>query len=174
MTKTIERQSKQSYDEATKQIALVKIAHWNGNTRQAHRALAEEGIEIPRSTLESWKQRDHPAEYQRIRTELLPKLREGAADRHAAQEERDLTISEAASDLIMARLPHMNGKELIMAKGNADVGSGIHGEKRLLFEGQPTVNVARTSAEIMRELKAQGVDEITVDVLTEEDVPKAA
>lgn len=168
MTKSLGIQTKKSYDEATKQIALVKIAHWNGNTRQAARVLAEEGIEIPRSTLEAWKQRDHPEEYRRIRTEILPKLREGAADRHAAQEERDLTISEAASDLIMARLPTMKDKELIMAKGNADVGSGIHGEKRLLFEGQPTVNVARTSAEIMRELKSMGAEDVIDAVVVEE------
>lgn len=161
----------QQYDEATIQRALIEIAACSGNTRMACRKLAEDEVEIPRATLEYWRLRRFAAEYQRIRSEQLPKLREQAADRHAALEERALSISEQAADLVEARLPSMGDKELIDAKYKASLESGIHGDKRLLFEGQPNSIVQRTSAEIMRELKSMGADDVVdAQVISEEDV----
>jgi hypothetical protein len=67
----------------------------------------------------------------------------------------------------------MEHKDLINAVGKMDIGSGIHGEKALLHDGQPTAIVAKSSKDLIRELEAEGLklDTIDAEVVSEEDVP---
>lgn len=166
-----EKPKKRSYDEETKQRALLELAACSGNARLASRRLAEDEVEISHQVLYVWMNDTHAADYQRLRADLLPKLRERAADRHAALEDRAMTIEEMTSDRIEAEIPHMKHKELIDADYKASLKAAIHTDKRLLHEGQPTSHV-RTSVEIIRDLRSLGYDEVDAEVVSEESVPE--
>lgn len=153
------------------QRALVAVAACSGNGRAAARALKAEGVKIDHTTLYRWKDR-YAEDYARIRAELLPKIREGAADLHRALEQRQLEGSLKATNEIIERLPEMSDKDRITATGKFDIGSGIHAEKAQMYDGEPTHIVHRSSAEILREMASLGmkVEAIDAEVVGEEDV----
>lgn len=165
MTKTIERR-----DEQTRQLVLTTLAACSGNSREAERRLAKLDITLDHSTIWEWGKK-YAEDYQRIRSEMLPRLREEAADRHRALEQRQLEDSLAAADLIRGRMPKMEDRDLINAMGKLDIGSGIHAEKAQMYDGLPTHIVRRDATEILRELKSMGVEQIQdAEVVSEEDV----
>jgi hypothetical protein len=135
-------------------MALVAA---NGNGRQAEKSLREDGIEIDPSTLYRWKTDLHRDEYERLREEMLPRIRKQQADAHRTLEARQLEISLQAANEIAQRLPNMEDRDRINAMGKLDIGSGIHGEKAQLLDDQPTHIVQRSATEILRNLKHRGV-----------------
>lgn len=162
---------RKDYSEAERQRALIAVAAASGNTRLAARNLAEDGFEIDHTVLWQWQKR-HADKYQRIRADLLPRIREQQADAHRALERRQLEVSLQATELIAQRLPQMDDRDAINAAGKMDIGTGIHADKALLHDGQPTSIVQRTSDELLRELEAEGMklEAIDAEVVSEEDV----
>jgi hypothetical protein len=175
MTKTIERQSGYGYDEATKQRALIELAACSGNTRMASRNLAQEDLEIEHTVLYSWMKKTHAADYIRIRREQMPRIQ-------AVVAEESLQLARASMDTERKLLAELHAeshllepRDRINAIGKLAIDGGIHIDKHLVASGQATSIVEhRTSAEIMRELKAQGVDQIDAEVLSEEDLTQHA
>lgn len=157
--------------EAHIERALMALAVHNGNSRKAAKALAEDGIHHPFQTIWGW-QKIYAERYEAIRAEVLPALRAQQAEAHRQLAQRQLEGSLEAADLVAERLPKMEDKDLVNAMGKFDIGTGIHTEKALLLEGQPTQIVQRTSEQIYRELEAEGlkVEEIEAEVVGEEDV----
>ena len=153
------------------QRALVAVAACSGNGRAAARALAKEDIKIDHTTLYRWKDR-YAEDYARIRAELLPKIREGAADLHRALEQRQLETSAQAVEELREELPSMETRDKIALVGKMDIGSGIHAEKAQMYDGEPTHIVQRSSEEILREMASLGmkVEAIDAEVVSEEDV----
>jgi hypothetical protein len=138
--------------------ALVEVAACSGNCNLAGRHLAEddEPLKIDKATLWRWSRRLHVNEYERIRAEALPVITAQAAEQHMALADKQAAIAAEAADVIKARLPVMEDKDLINAMGKADIGSGIHTEKAQLLSGQPTQRVERDASEVLRELAAIG------------------
>jgi hypothetical protein len=148
---------------------LIALVAANGNSRKAAAALAEDGIKLPHNTLHDWKTKVHAQEYERLRAEMLPQIRQQQADAHRDLERRQMEVSLSATDLIAQALPQMEHKDLINAAGKMDIGSGIHAEKAQLYDNQPTQIVKRSASDVLRSLKGKGLA-IDVEVLSEEDV----
>lgn len=70
------------YTPEIREIGLVAYAARNGNRRKAHEDLAAQGIHIPETTLESWAQKTHREDYQRIREQIVPHLKLQMAERY--------------------------------------------------------------------------------------------
>lgn len=165
---------KRSYGNKEIERALIAIAYANGNTRMAEKDLAEDKLEIPRSTLESWKQHVHVLRYEEVRAEILPKIREATGDEHLALARKQINASELATDAFVAALAadKVETRDLSTAARNFDVGSGIHSQNSQLMHGEPTQIVHRTSDELLRELEAEGVrlESIDAEVIEEETI----
>lgn len=162
------KSKQRSHSAATVQRGLMAVAAANGNARMASVALAQDGIDLSHDLLYSWKSKVHAEQYQRVRAELLPQIRERQADAHRALELRQLETSLEATQLIQDRLPKMEDRDLINAQGKADIGSGIHAEKALLLDGQPTQIIRRDASDVIRKLKNRGFD-FEGEVVSEED-----
>jgi hypothetical protein len=169
------KQEVRRYTEDQIQRALIEVAACSGNTRQAARNLAEDGLKIHPSTLWSWSTRELVEKYERLRQEALPAITAQATEQHMSLARRQMAISHQAADLVAQRLPNMEDKDLVNAMGKADIGSGIHTEKAQLLAGQPTQIVSKSSQELIRELEAEGLklDAIDAEVVSEEDVTTA-
>ena len=66
------------YSDQEIELGLSAVALYSGNTRRAAESLAAAGQPIPRETLRGWLNL-HPIEYERIRREITPRLKERMA-----------------------------------------------------------------------------------------------
>jgi hypothetical protein len=163
------------YTDYEKDAGLTALAVCSGQRNKAAETLkAETGIEISPTTLKRWAEKDETERYLRIQAELGPVMRARLADLHQTLAEKSGEIEHEALELLRAKLPEMEGRDLTTAARNAAVQTGIHTEKTQLLTGQPTQIVKRDISEVARALKNKGFDidlpeeEVEVDVMPEE------
>lgn len=154
-----EKPVKRSYGTEEIERGLIAVAFANGNGSQASRDLAEDGIKIPAKTLYAWSRKTKVARYEQIRSTVVEKVRQRAADAHRALAEKQIQISSEATDLLRGKLTEIPARDLPNAVRNLDVGSAIHTDKAQALEGEATViQVKRELPDVLRALKAKGVD----------------
>src|SRR4051794_17420549 len=96
---------RKSYSEEQIQLGLTALAYASGNSRRASRELKQVGLAIPQRTLHDWRQKTHPQKYEEIQAEVLPKIRERAA-------EKQMAVVEAATGVqhkLLGRLDRESG-----------------------------------------------------------------
>jgi hypothetical protein len=166
---------RKDYSEAEIVRALTEVAACSGNTHKAARNLAEDdkAPSISQQVLWEWSRRSRVDAYERIRQDQLPAIQAHAADQHMALARQQMELAQSAATFVASRLPQMDDKDLVNAMGKADIGSGIHTEKAQLLAGLPTHRVARSSEEILRELRSLGQAVVDAEVVSEETVPQS-
>lgn len=179
MTETKEKPKREVAKRNAAEIhrGLVALAYANGNSRMAAAALAEDGFEIDDSTLRDWRVNRHTAEYERIRAEVLPRIREQAGDEHLALARRQMKASQIATEEWLERRGELKASDLSTAARNFDVGSGIHSQHAQVFHDQPTQHIKVDLPAVLKELKSLGVEPDVVldaEVVEEEDVDQAS
>jgi hypothetical protein len=137
---------------------LTAVAYENGNVSRAVKALKADGIKVSPATLGRWV-KDNPADYERIRRDILPQVGAKVADEHM-----DLARKQLGGAAMLAERLIKEGKDLPIrdvagAMRNFDVGAGIHTEKARELQGDfETPNKTnKTAAELLRALQARGV-----------------
>ena len=125
-------------DYSTEQIerSLLVLAHLNGNATKAERVLADE-IGVSRRTLTRWRNEMFASEYDRLRREVLPAIRERQAERlmDAVEELGDLE-----AELIQKNRADLGGlkpAEVSTALRNASVSKGINLDKAEVLTVHP-------------------------------------
>jgi hypothetical protein len=138
---------------------LTAVAYANGNSTQAARDLEEDGITIPQKTLWRWAMRTHREDYERIRREILPVVGAAVADKHMALADRQIDLASELAERLSKEAGDLPIRDVPGAMRNASVGAGIHTDKARDLQGDfatpPTPT--RTSAELLRELAAEGM-----------------
>jgi len=151
--------TKRSYDEATKQRALIATAACAGNTRMASARLKEDKIEIPFQTIHVWVTKTHAADYQRLRRDALPKIQAAVTEEHLSLVQATLEAERKLLEEVVDESKSLEPRDRINALKNVAIQGGVHSDKFLQFSGQPTSRVElRGSVEILRELQSMGVD----------------
>lgn len=170
MTATMERHtgtSRWSAEEVS--AALYALAMCSGHYKRASKLLAEQDIHVRDHTLRYWATESRVAQYQKIREEVAPKLQAQLADMHGALAKSAGEIEARAVERLREKLEanEIDGKDLSAVMQRAAIATGIHGEKQLLYEGQPTQIIQRNASDILRSLKGKGLE---IEV-TAEEVP---
>jgi hypothetical protein len=176
MTEIAERPSPRSYGSPEISRALIAVAYANGNTRKAERDLSEDGLRIDHSTLHEWKTKRHVEEYDRIRAEIMPRVREQAGDEHLDLAGRQMEAERLLVDRLKDNVEGIKPGELPGAVRNLAVSSAVHSEKAQMMHDQPTQRVAVDLSATLKELKSMGIDpEVVLDaeVVEEEDAAPA-
>jgi hypothetical protein len=136
---------------------LCAVAYFNGSTRKASTALAEQGIKIPRSTLRNWLS-IHEDRYEKLRADLLPRIHERVAEKHLELADAQIDASWEFLKQLMKEKDNIPPRDLSTALRNTDVGSAVHTDKALALRGQspgaPVVNISLT--EQVRGFAARG------------------
>ncbi len=117
---------------------LMEVALCGGNTRRAHRALKERGLQISRSTLLKWATERHVDRYDELRREVIPKVHD-----RMARESEDLAIEYGEAERktlerYLQVLPELKPAEAAGAARNMATSRGIATDKALTLRGQPT------------------------------------
>jgi hypothetical protein len=125
----------------------MALALCSGNARKAERRLAELGMKVDHSTLHRWKDR-HSEKYLSLQRDVLPKLREEAAERHSAVADREMELGLELLDQLQSKKADLAARDLSTAIRNLDVGQGIHRTKAAELRGDtppPTVSFNLTA-----------------------------
>lgn len=137
---------------------LAELAICGGNTRRASRQLRPAGLKVPASTLQSWMERYHTQRYERLRTELVPRIHAKIAQECEDLAQREAEMANQVLERMEKRLPEIPTRELPGALRNLDVGKGVNVDKALGMRGRPTVIVERRDiSEHLLVLKELGV-----------------
>ena len=130
----IERRPGEGYSEEMMDRGLLEVALQGGNTRAAHRNLKAVGIDIPRRTLYEWITVNQVERYQRLRTELAPKIAAECEDTAelAGRVERGM-LAQFEKDY-----SKLEPRDQAGAIRNVSTTKGINIDKAALLRGQPT------------------------------------
>lgn len=137
---------------------LSAMAICSGHRKRAVDLLAEQGIVIAPATLDGWCKRSKLPEYERVRQEVAPILKAQMADMHQELAQTAGELEREALLKLKERLEadEIETRDLHGVARTAAIATGIHGEKHLLYSGQPTQIVQRDATEVLRELEAMG------------------
>ncbi len=139
-------------------VGLTAIALASGSLDRARRMLADQGIEVSRHTLHNWRYVYHVDRYERIRAEVIPKLKAEEAELRTALATYQVEQALRAAELVAERVESMDDKSLLDALNKFNVGSGIQADKIAQLRGEPTSIIRHESvSEIERGLKRLGV-----------------
>lgn len=148
---------------------MVALALYSGNRRRASKALADQGFRVPASTLNDWQQRA-PDTYAKVKRNLMPQIRELAAEQHSELAQLEGEAGRKLLDRLMAEYHEIPARDLPGAIRNLDVGQGINRDKAAVLRGENTDTPmpSRSVADILEALKARGVT-LTVEVGPDRD-----
>jgi hypothetical protein len=138
---------------------LSAVAYFSGNTRAAAKALKEQGLSVPRSTLRDW-QRTHADRYETLRADLIPRVHERVAEKHLELADAQMEASWEFLQRLRTEKENIPPRDLSTVQRNLDVGSAVHTDKALALRGQggpAQVNVNISLADQIRSLTARGI-----------------
>jgi transposase-like protein len=137
--------------------ALIAVAYCNGDTRQAEKMLAEDGIHWDHVTLWRWQTQQHSELYERLRAEVLPTITRIDDEKHRNLANRLMDAESEVLERVVEESKKIEARELPAALRNLGVTSAIHQDKAQLLEGLPTANVQHQDASsLLKKLKARG------------------
>jgi hypothetical protein len=121
--------------------ALSAVAYFNGNTRSAAKALTEQGVTVPRSTLRNWIT-THQDRYEKLRADLIPRVHERVAEKHLELADAQMEASWEFLQRLLKEKNNIPPRDLSTVQRNLDVGSGVHTDKALVLRGQGAPAIA--------------------------------
>jgi hypothetical protein len=164
------RKPQPAYTDEQIELALCAIAYSNGNTGRAARELKAAGLKIDPKTLWSWSRKQYIDRYERVRSEVLPKVREKAAETHREIAERQLGVLGKMTDRLEKEVGEIPAKDLPKGVQSVATSAAINVDKAQLLGGGPTHRIERSASEILRSLKAKGMEFLDAEVVSEEDL----
>ena len=172
MTRAVKRHDEESVERALRVLALCA-----GNSTEASRRLADADLPVPRSTLQRWRDEQHTDRYQEIRREVVPQVRERAAEKSdeiaRAAAEKELAFIAALDPDDMASRDRANAlRNLSTTRGiSVDVSRKLRDEPDVVIEHR------RSGEELVEEI-ARKFPHLVVDGTAEEiempELPKAS
>jgi hypothetical protein len=155
----LEHRPESHYTDAEKETALLAYVLCSGNRIRAAELCAEQGLNVPNQTIYRWATHSEIPRLERIRAEIAPKLKAQMAEMHQGLAVSAAEIEAKAIGQLDERLDGetVSAKDLSAVMQRAAIAGGIHGEKHLLYSGQPTAIVRRDFDQIKRELKDKGI-----------------
>jgi len=145
--------------DAEKEVGLLAYVLCSGNRERAAALCEERGFKIPAGTIWKWANEYEIPRLERIRQEVAPKLKAQMAELHQGLAVAAGEIEAKAIERLNEKLDgnQIEGKDLSAVMQRAAIAGGIHGEKHLLYSGQPTAIVRRDFEEIKRALRDKGI-----------------
>jgi hypothetical protein len=148
------------FNEEEIERGLVALALYSGNSRRASKALKGQGLSVGATTLRRWKDDLHPEQYRKLQQDVLPEVRERAAEMHTDLAEREVELSGRLVRDLGERMDKekMPVRDLPGAIRNLDVGAGVNRTKAGELRNEPNVRVQKQQdvGDILRALEAEG------------------
>lgn len=153
---TVKRELPGSNPE-TVQRALLALAECNGNTYKAMRELAQDGIKISDVTLLDWRKRKFKDEYERVRAEVLPRVRRKAAEQHMDLSARLMEVEGELLEKLKEKQDELPAKEVSTALRNVSTSAAIHVDKATILDQDEGQAPPLDAESLLRKLGSRGM-----------------
>lgn len=165
-----------SYPEELVQQGIHALALWNGRPQKASEALAEQGIEIPSSTLHRWRDHTYPERYAQVSKSVQDKIWAKTSDRWRGVVEEAADGAREAVELTRQAMQNPQGvsmaKDFSATAKNLALAGGIANDKAATIDGRPTeIHESRGMTEILRGLGARFPGLVSIDSTATEVTP---
>ena len=147
------------YTDREIERGLVALALFSGNRRRASKALDQQGLSIPDSTLRDWRE-TYSGWYAEVQAKTMPRIRELAAEQHSDLAQLEGGAARKLLDRLIAEYQEIPARDLPGAIRNLDVGAAVNRDKAAMLRGEntDTPTPMRSVSEIILALKAKGFD----------------
>lgn len=137
---------------------LLALAEHNGNSRKAAEFLArgDTPIHVHHQTLRDWRERE-PERYERIRAEVVPKVRLRASEQHMELSARLMDAEGELLEQLMDNRHELPPKEVSTALRNVSTSGAIHVDKAQVLSDQPTEIRRLDTGEVLRKLSSRNM-----------------
>lgn len=146
-----------TYDPEQVERGLIALAECNGNGRKAERLLAQDGISIAQATLYEWKNHRKVEQYERVKAEVLPKVRLKAAERHMDLSDRLMDTEGLILERLNQNVDNLDPRDLAGSLRNVSTSGAIHTDKAQLLADQPTEIRRLDTGEVLRKLGSRNM-----------------
>lgn len=155
----VAKHHRKDYTDQEIDAALRAYLFASGHREKAAKALAEQGIHVPESTLYDWATKSKTAQLEVLRQEIGPQIKIQMAEVHQGLAAAAAGIEAKAIIALDQKLDadEIEPKDLSAVMQRSAIATGIHSEKHLLYSGQPTSIVRREASEVLRRLRHRGV-----------------
>lgn len=133
---------------------------------------AAEACGVPKSTLIAWRDASHTTEYERIRSEVMPRVHAQMAAQSEDLARVYADLEQKAAAQMETQLHELKANETAGALRNFTVARGVSIDKAALLRGQPTSRVEHSIDDTTARLIRLGID--VVDGTTTQDEPQDA
>lgn len=137
---------------------LLALAEHNGNSRKAAEFLArgDSPVHVHHQTLWNWRERE-PERYERIRAEVVPKVRLRASEDHMAMAARLMDLEGELLEKLKEKADELPAKEVSTALRNVSTSGAIHVDKAQVLSDQPTEIRRLDTGEVLRKLSSRNM-----------------
>lgn len=146
-----------TYDPEQVERGLIALAECNGNGRKAERLLSQDGIGIDHTTLYRWRKYEHAEQFERVRAEVLPKVRLAASEDHMALSERCMEAEHLLLDRLVDEVPNLDKRDISTSLRNVSTSGAIHVDKGQVLSDQPTEIRRLDTGEVLRKLGSRNM-----------------
>lgn len=168
------------YSDAEIEIALAALARNSGNAKRTERELRGSDAFPDRSpsddTLAHWV-KSFPERYERIRQEVLPKVRDELAEAHTRLATRQVELAADFAEQVYEKRDDLAPHQIAAVMAKMDIGSGIHTQKAQELRGEATTVIEhRSLSAAVNSLKARGfeVEFVEAEVIEPEQIEEDA
>lgn len=139
---------------------LTVLANFNSSVKKAVQYLKdEEGIELSKDTLSTWRYRNRREDYEAIRRRLKERLNADEVERNRKLAKKIYEVEAKAVERVEQELNDMSGKDVSAAAKNLAIERGIALTKAQELAGEATVVIEhRSLKELSRKLERFGVN----------------
>lgn len=149
-------------------MGLIAYIVYNGNTRNAAKALKDEGITIHESTLRTWVRSTHTGRFLELREAELPRIKAQLAGKLEAIADKAATAQDQALDRFIKEMPDMDIKDVIKGLQSSGIVGGIGVQRSSELRGESNLIIEhKNPAEIIKKLERMGVIETTAEEIEE-------
>lgn len=149
-----------SYTDAEVVAGLTVLAEQHGSARKASEALAERGIDIPRSTLDRWRREQYPERYREVVQDTLPRIQARIAELNEDLAIRQSEVEGLLTDSLKEQAGDIQPRDLPGAIRNIATSRGINQDKAKLYRGEATQivgNPVEEAADALAALRKKGI-----------------
>jgi hypothetical protein len=129
------------YTETEIETGLFALAMASGSPSRASEALALQGLNVPATTLDHWRNQIHTLRYERIRDKAYPQVKAKMAEAMEGLFEAQVEVEWQLLKKLEASIEELPARDVSGALRNVGVTKALNVDKSAPLRGEPTARV---------------------------------
>jgi hypothetical protein len=163
MSKEPKRGRVSRYSDAQIELGLRTLAIASGNSRKATALLTNQGVSIPRTTLQMWANQLYVERYRQIQYDVMPAIYDRIAERSEQIADDLADLEGQLAEQLRRQAPQLAPRDTAGALRNVSVAKAVNLDKAALARGRPTeITATADVTEILKNLSERFAGKVDV------------